>query len=67
VFARYSPLSLQSYSSVDYALDRIKRLEREMGQLKEASAKVAIRGPSILTTVAPLGSNIDGTKIQYAG
>jgi HAMP domain-containing protein len=28
-------LQAMDYSSVDYALDRIERLEREVGQLKE--------------------------------
>ena len=49
------------YTSFDYTLDRIERLEREVEQLKKELRQAAIRGPSMLTTVAPLGSNIDGT------
>jgi hypothetical protein len=33
------------YSSVDYALDRIKRLEQEVGQLKEELRQSRDRGP----------------------
>ena len=57
--AVFAWLQAMEYTSFDHTLDRIERLEREVGQLKGNCAKAAIRGPSILTTVAPLGWNID--------
>ena len=48
--------SLES-TGFDYTLDRIERLEREVGQLKEELRQSRDTGP----VVAPLGSNIDGT------
>ena len=50
-------LQAMDYSSFDYTLDRIERLEREVGQLKEELHQSRDTGP----VVAPLGSNIDGT------
>jgi hypothetical protein len=54
-------LQAMEYTGFDYTLDRIECLEREVGQLKRNCAKAAIWGSSMLTTIAPLGSNIDGT------
>ena len=51
--------ALESGSS-GYTFDRIERLEREVEQLKKERRQGPIRGPSMLTTLAPLGSNIDG-------
>jgi hypothetical protein len=50
-------LEAVDYTSFDYTLDRIKHLEREVGQLKEELRQSRDTGP----VVAPLGSNIDGT------
>jgi hypothetical protein len=58
--AVFAWLQAMEYSSFDYTLDRIERLEREVGQLKEELRQSRTRGPSTLTTVARLGSNVDG-------
>jgi hypothetical protein len=59
--AVFAWIEAMDYSSVDYALDRIERLEQEVGQLKEELRESRDTGPSMLTMVAPLGSNIDAT------
>ena len=54
-------IEAMDYTSFDYALDRIERLEREMEELKEELSQSRDAAPSILTTVASPDSNIDGT------
>ena len=58
VFAWFQAME---YTSFDYTLDRIERLEREVGQLKKELRQGRDTGPSMLTTVASLGSNIDAS------
>jgi hypothetical protein len=53
--AVFAWLQAMDYTSFDYTLDRIERLEREVGQLKEELRQSRDTG-----VVAPLGSNIDG-------
>jgi hypothetical protein len=59
--AVFAWLQAMEYTSFDYTLDRIERLEREVGQLKKELRQGRDTGPSMLTTVAPLGSNIDAS------
>ena len=48
-----------SSTSFDYMLDRIERLKREVGRLKEEMRQGRAPGASMLTTLAPLRANID--------
>jgi hypothetical protein len=41
----FSWLQAMEYTSVDYTLDRIERLERELGQLKEELRQSRDTGP----------------------
>ncbi len=41
----FSWLQAMEYTSVDYTLDRIERLERELGQLKEELRQSRDSGP----------------------
>jgi hypothetical protein len=59
--AVFAWIEAMDYTSFDYTLDRIERLEREVGQLKEELRESRDTGPVDAQTVAPLGSNIDGT------
>ena len=43
--AVFAWIEAMDYSSVDYALDRIERLEREVGQLKEELRQSRDTGP----------------------
>ena len=43
--AVFSWLQAMEYTSVDYTLDRIERLERELGQLKEELRQSRDTGP----------------------
>jgi hypothetical protein len=43
--AVFAWIEAMDYSSVDYALDRIERLEREVGQLKEELRQCRDTGP----------------------
>ena len=52
--AVFAWLQAMEYTSFDYTLDRIERLEREVGQLKEELRQSRDTGASILTTVAPM-------------
>jgi hypothetical protein len=56
--AVFAWIEAMDYSSFDYTLDRIERLKREIGRLKEELRQSRDTGPSVL--IAPLGSNIDG-------
>ena len=42
----FSWLQAMEYTSVDYTLDRIERLERELGQLKEELRQSRDTGPA---------------------
>ena len=59
--AVFAWMQAMEYTSFDYTLDRIERLEREVGQLKKELRQGRDTGPVDTHTVAPLGSNIDGT------
>ena len=41
----FSWLQAMEYTSFDYTLDRIERLERELGQLKEELRQSRVTGP----------------------
>ena len=43
--AVFAWIEAMDYSSVDYALDRIERLEREVGELKEELRRSRDAGP----------------------
>jgi HAMP domain-containing protein len=47
--AVFTWIEAMDYSSVAYALDRIERLEQEVGQLKEELRRSRDTGPSTLT------------------
>ena len=59
--AVFAWIEAMDYTSFDYTIDRIERLEREVGELKDELPQSRDTAPSILTTVEPLDSNIDGT------
>jgi hypothetical protein len=59
--AVFAWLQAMDYTSFDYTLDRIERLEREAGQLKEGLRQSRDTGPVDAHNGSALGSNIDGT------
>jgi hypothetical protein len=53
--AVFAWIEAMDYTSFDYTLDRIERLEREVGQLKEELRQSRDTGPVDPHKVAPLG------------
>ena len=57
--AVFAWIEAMDYSSFDYTLDRIERLEREVGQLKEELRQSRATAPADADNGSTLGSNIE--------